>query len=108
MKLHEEKTLFTQLLNFSANTLNIRPEFIEKDYWLTRALQRMAQNPNVEKVVFKGLCVAEHKPLKTKSIFCFANPSNSNKARIVFSVNILSTFRCFFDTSESHSIVIFS
>jgi hypothetical protein len=34
--------------------LNIRPEFIEKDYWLTRALQRMAQNPNTEKVVFKG------------------------------------------------------
>jgi predicted nucleotidyltransferase component of viral defense system len=54
MKLHEDKTLFSQLLNFSANTLNIRPEFIEKDYWLTRALQRMAQNPNTEKVVFKG------------------------------------------------------
>jgi predicted nucleotidyltransferase component of viral defense system len=54
MKLHEDKTLFTQLLNFSANTLNIRPEFIEKDYWLTRALQRMAQNQNTEKVVFKG------------------------------------------------------
>ena len=54
MKLHEDKTLFTQLLNFSANTLNIRPEFIEKDYWLTRALQRMAENPNAQKVVFKG------------------------------------------------------
>jgi len=54
MKLHEDKTLFTQLLNFSANALNIRPEFIEKDYWLTSALQRLAQNPNVEKVVFKG------------------------------------------------------
>ena len=54
MKLHEDKTLFTQMLNFSANKLNIRPEFIEKDYWLTRALQRMAHNPNTEKVVFKG------------------------------------------------------
>ena len=54
MKLHEDKTLFTQLLNFAANALNIRPEFIEKDYWLTRALQRMAQNQNTEKVVFKG------------------------------------------------------
>ena len=54
MKLHEDKTLFTQLLNFSANALSIRPEFIEKDYWLTRALQRLAQNPNAEKVVFKG------------------------------------------------------
>jgi len=54
MILHEDKALFTQLLKFSANTLNIRPEFIEKDYWLTRALQRMSQNPNAEKVVFKG------------------------------------------------------
>jgi len=54
MKLHEDKTLFTQLLNFSANTLNIRPEFIEKDYWLTRVLQRMSQYQHTEKVVFKG------------------------------------------------------
>jgi len=54
MKLHEDKILFAQLLNFAANSLNIRPEFIEKDYWLTRALQQMAQNENAEKVVFKG------------------------------------------------------
>ena len=31
MKLHEDKILFTQLLNFAANSLDIRPEFIEKD-----------------------------------------------------------------------------
>ncbi len=54
MKLHEDETLFTRLINFSANNLNIRPEFIEKDYWITRALQRMSQNPNTKKVVFKG------------------------------------------------------
>ncbi|MDR2621057.1 MAG: nucleotidyl transferase AbiEii/AbiGii toxin family protein [Dysgonamonadaceae bacterium] len=54
MKLHEDEILFTRLINFSANNLNIRPEFIEKDYWITRALQLMAQNPNAEKVVFKG------------------------------------------------------
>lgn len=54
MKLHENQSLFAQLLNFAANTLNIRPEFIEKDYWITRALQRMSQNINAEKVVFKG------------------------------------------------------
>lgn len=54
MKLHENKPLFTQLLNFSANTLNIRPEFIEKDYWITRSLQRLSQNPSAENVVFKG------------------------------------------------------
>ncbi|MDR0430214.1 MAG: nucleotidyl transferase AbiEii/AbiGii toxin family protein [Tannerellaceae bacterium] len=54
MKLHEDGILFTRLINLSANNLNIRPEFIEKDYWITRVLQRMAQNPNAEKVVFKG------------------------------------------------------
>jgi hypothetical protein len=54
MKLHEDKSLFLQLLNFSANTLSIRPEFIEKDYWITRALQQMAQNQSAGKVVFKG------------------------------------------------------
>ena len=54
MKLHENQPLFAQLLNFAANTLNIRPEFIEKDYWITRALQRISQNGNAEKVVFKG------------------------------------------------------
>ncbi len=54
MRLHENQTLFAQLLNFAANVLNIRPEFIEKDYWITRALQRMSQNVNAEKVVFKG------------------------------------------------------
>ncbi|MBP7837787.1 MAG: nucleotidyl transferase AbiEii/AbiGii toxin family protein [Bacteroidales bacterium] len=54
MKLHENQKLFIQLLNFSANTLKIRPEFIEEDYWITHALQRMAQNENADKVVFKG------------------------------------------------------
>jgi predicted nucleotidyltransferase component of viral defense system len=54
MKLHEDEILFARLLNFTANSLKIRPEFIEKDYWITRALQRMAQNPNAGKVVFKG------------------------------------------------------
>jgi predicted nucleotidyltransferase component of viral defense system len=34
--------------------LSIRPEFIEKDYWITRALQQMAQNQSAGKVVFKG------------------------------------------------------
>ena len=52
MKPHENQPLFAQPPNFAANILNIRPEFIEKDYWITRALQRMSQNVNAEKVVF--------------------------------------------------------
>ena len=54
MKLHENQPLFAQPPYFAANILNIRPEFIEKAYWITRALQRMSQNVNAEKVVFKG------------------------------------------------------
>ena len=54
MKLHENQPLFARPPNFAANILNIRPEFIEKAYWITRALQRMSQNVNTEKVVFKG------------------------------------------------------
>ena len=54
MKLYENQPLFAQPPNFAANILNIRPEFIEKAYWITRALQRMSQNINAEKVVFKG------------------------------------------------------
>ena len=54
MKLYENQPLFAQPPNFAANILNIRPEFIEKAYWITRALQRISQNVNAEKVVFKG------------------------------------------------------
>jgi hypothetical protein len=54
MTLLENQELFTQLLIFAANSLRIRPEFIEKDYWITRALQRMSRNANADKVVFKG------------------------------------------------------
>ena len=54
MKLHENQPLFAVPPNFASNILNIRPEFIEKAYWITRALQRMSQNVNAEKVVFKG------------------------------------------------------
>lgn len=81
MKLHENKILFTQLLNFSANSLNIRPEFIEKDYWITRALQRMAQNPNAEKVVFKG-GTSLSKSYRLIEINTYANPYPYIKQKI--------------------------
>jgi predicted nucleotidyltransferase component of viral defense system len=32
----------------------ILPAYIEKDYWITRMLKRMSQNPKADKVVFKG------------------------------------------------------
>jgi hypothetical protein len=54
MTLHTDKERFSTLITFTAEHFRISPAFIEKDYWITRALQRMAQNPNAEKVVFKG------------------------------------------------------
>ena len=54
MKLHENAKLFRDTITETAMFLNIEEIFIEKDYWLTYALQRMSQNPNTDKVVFKG------------------------------------------------------
>ena len=54
VKLHENSSDFAELLRLTAEKFNILQVFIEKDYWLTRALQRMANNPNADKVVFKG------------------------------------------------------
>ena len=54
MKLHIDRERFSALIAFSAEYFRISQTFIEKDYWITRVLQRMSQNPNAEKVVFKG------------------------------------------------------
>lgn len=54
MILHENKMLFSDIIRFASELLKIDEIYIEKDYWITRSLQRMAQNNNAEKVVFKG------------------------------------------------------
>jgi len=54
MNLHENKNVFTELIQLTAVKFNILPIYVEKDYWITRSLERMSQNPNAEKVVFKG------------------------------------------------------
>jgi hypothetical protein len=54
MNLHTDTERFSTLIYFTAEHFRISPAFIEKDYWITRTLQRMSHNPNAEKVVFKG------------------------------------------------------
>ena len=54
MNLHENKDLFITIIRDMAQKTAISEVYIEKDYWLTRSLQRMSQNPNADKVVFKG------------------------------------------------------
>lgn len=54
MNLHENKDLFLSIVQDMAQKTAISEVYIEKDYWLTRSLQRLSQNPNADKVVFKG------------------------------------------------------
>jgi len=54
MTLHSDSERFSSLIALTAEHFRISSAFIEKDYWITRALQRMSQNPNADKVVFKG------------------------------------------------------
>jgi predicted nucleotidyltransferase component of viral defense system len=54
MNLHTNTTDFSALITFTARHFNIIPAFVEKDYWITVALSRLAQSDNVENAVFKG------------------------------------------------------
>jgi len=38
MKLHENKTLFRQAVQFTADQMKIPAIYVEKDYWVTYAL----------------------------------------------------------------------
>lgn len=54
MDLHENKRLFTDAVLAAAEYLDIRPVYIEKDYWITRSLRLLAQNSSADKAIFKG------------------------------------------------------
>ena len=54
MNLHTNTADFTALITFTAKHFNIIPAFVEKDYWITLALNRLAYSNEVENAVFKG------------------------------------------------------
>ena len=54
MNLHTNSTDFMTLITFTSKHFNIIPAFVEKDYWITKALSRLANSKNVENAVFKG------------------------------------------------------
>lgn len=54
MKLHHNTKLFTQILRAASQHLGIKLEFIEKDYWITLVLSRLAKSRYVDESVFKG------------------------------------------------------
>jgi predicted nucleotidyltransferase component of viral defense system len=54
MKLHLNSQDFNELVRLSAQHFNMATAFVEKDYWLTLILNRLAHSTYSEQVVFKG------------------------------------------------------
>jgi Nucleotidyl transferase AbiEii toxin, Type IV TA system len=54
MNLHKSLNEFKDLIEATAQHLNLRPVFVEKDYWVTYVLKNLANSEHCDKVVFKG------------------------------------------------------
>lgn len=54
MTLHENKKLFRQTIQFTADQMGIPAIYVEKDYWVTYALFTIFSNKIGEDTVFKG------------------------------------------------------
>lgn len=54
MKLHESKSDFRELITATAQKMNIRDVYVEKDYWVTLLLKRLSQHAESGRVIFKG------------------------------------------------------
>ncbi len=54
MNLHQNISLFRDAVRVTAQQLNIPPEFVEKDYWVTYALFTIFNNEIGKDTVFKG------------------------------------------------------
>jgi hypothetical protein len=54
MRLHNDKELFRNAIRVTAQQMNIPPEFVEKDYWVTYALHLIFHNEIGSETVFKG------------------------------------------------------
>lgn len=59
MKLHEDRDLFSEIIMRASQPkelggLGINAGFIEKDYWISRSLQKLSRSTSVDNAVFKG------------------------------------------------------
>jgi len=54
MTLHENISLYRDAIRFTAQQMNLKPEYIEKDYWVTYALFTIFNNEIGNDTVFKG------------------------------------------------------
>ena len=54
MNLHEDNEIFAELIEITGNDLGMPQAYVEKDYWMTRALRFLSESSYAEDVVFKG------------------------------------------------------
>ena len=54
MRLHENKSLFRQAIQFTSDQIPMLPIFVEKDYWVTYALHTIFSNAVGRNTIFKG------------------------------------------------------
>lgn len=54
MTLHNNTKDFSELIQLTAVHYGISPVFIEKDYWITSILKKLALSANADSIVFKG------------------------------------------------------
>ena len=54
MRLHEDMEAFSELVQATAETVGLPQVYIEKDYWVTKALKHLSESAHVNEVVFKG------------------------------------------------------
>lgn len=54
MRLHEDKRLFRQAIQFTSDQMQIQPIYVEKDYWVTLALFTLFSHDIGKETVFKG------------------------------------------------------
>lgn len=54
MNLHSDQKVFTEAIQAASDHFKILPVFIEKDYWITLVLNRLAESGYTNSVVFKG------------------------------------------------------
>lgn len=53
MKLHKDIKLFSDTLRAASQYLEIKLEFVEKDYWITLVLSRLTKSKYIDESVFK-------------------------------------------------------
>ena len=54
MRLHDDPDTFAELVAFAAERIGLPEVYVEKDYWVTKALKHLSASPHAQHAVFKG------------------------------------------------------